>query len=382
MKVTKYIKEDHQFGNQWFAETLDHWDYDDYKKDPNWRSKWISFNCGALSSDKKQIFLGVTSFANDIFSIFDLESKCFVYTGIAQIVDSFDAKFHRSLVYRETDSCYYAAIALMHDCDHYLDAPGGAIVQYNPMTQELKKIAIPIPLVYIQAIVLDASEENIFGQCFAPEYFFKYNIASGKTTILGLLGGGYAGIAQSENIVCDNAGDIWFNWSLTRAWQSNPGVDASRLCKYDTKREKMVFYQTGLPLIDGSHGFAKVEAFMNLGDDFIYAGGGNGALYRINPQTGIATLVNAMTQNRPSRLSSLVALGDGTAMGITGRNGNCQLFRFTMSNGQVEIIGDIVDENGVHLWQCHDLVVVENNLLYVCENDNPHRSGYLWEIEL
>jgi len=382
MRITKYSKEDHQFGNQWFDETLDHWDYDDYKKDPDWSRKWISFNCAALSCDKKQILLGVTSFASDIFSIFDLDSKRFLSTGIAKIADSFDAKFHRSLVYRKSDACYYAAIALLHNCDHYFDAPGGAIVRYNPVTKELKKISIPIPHVYIQAIVLDAGEENIFGQCFAPEYAFKYNISSGKTTVLGLLGSGYDGLAQGENIVRDKKGDIWFNWSLTRAWQSSPGIDARRLCKYDACNEKMIFYPTGLPLADGSYGFAKVEAFMNLGDDFIYAGGNNGALYRINPQTGVASLVNSMIQDRPSRLSSMVAIGNGSAMGITGRNGNCQLFRFTMSSNKVEIIGDIVDESGVHLWQCHDLVMVNDKLLYVCENDNPHRSGYLWEIEL
>lgn len=379
MLITSYKKNNHIFGNQWVQEIFDHWDYEDFKNDRRWHREWISFNCGVLTDDRKQLLLGVTSFESDIFTIFDLENKQFMKTDIAKIVNPFDAKFHRSMIYRQKEGCYYAAIALLHDVDNYFAAPGGAIIRYNPSNSELQKIAIPIPNVYIQSIVFDSSEENIFGQCFAPEYAFKYNISSGRTTILGLLGSGYGGLAQSENIARDKQGNIWFNWSITRAWQSNPGVDASRLCKYDVCNEKMIFYPTGLPRINGSHGFAKVESFINLGDDGLYAGGDNGALYRIDTENGTATLINPMTQDRLSRLSSMTVMDNGDAIGVTGRDGNCQLFRFSPGNDHVKIIGDIVDCDGLHLWQCHDIISVGNSV-YICENDNPCRSSYLWEV--
>jgi hypothetical protein len=33
-------------------------------------------------------------------------------------------------------------------------------------------------------------------------------------------------------------------------------------------------------------------------------------------------------------------------------------------------------------WQIHDLCISPDGVIYACENDNPFRSGYLWEIQL
>jgi len=34
------------------------------------------------------------------------------------------------------------------------------------------------------------------------------------------------------------------------------------------------------------------------------------------------------------------------------------------------------------MYQCHDIVAANDGTLYACENDNPYRSSYLWEIIL
>ncbi len=40
-----------------------------------------------------------------------------------------------------------------------------------------------------------------------------------------------------------------------------------------------------------------------------------------------------------------------------------------------------MDVEGVAMWQCHDLTMTPEGILYAGENDHPRRSGYLWEIE-
>lgn len=45
-------------------------------------------------------------------------------------------------------------------------------------------------------------------------------------------------------------------------------------------------------------------------------------------------------------------------------------------------IGPVRDAAGVSLWQCHDLALTPDGVLYAGENDNPSRSSYLWEIRL
>ncbi len=34
------------------------------------------------------------------------------------------------------------------------------------------------------------------------------------------------------------------------------------------------------------------------------------------------------------------------------------------------------------MYQCHDIVATDDGVIYACENDNPYRSSYLWEIRL
>jgi hypothetical protein len=140
--------------------------------------------------------------------------------------------------------------------------------------------------------------------------------------------------------------------------------------------------KTGLPSLNGDHGYAKAEAFFNFHDGFLYASGANGSFYRIDPETGTAEHLFTPTPDRPSRLSSLVETDDGIAYGVTGRAGNCELMRVNYKAGTFEKLGRIVDEEGNALWQSHDIVTANNGTLYICENDNPYRSSYLWEVKL
>ncbi len=380
MKVKVLKLENEQYGTQWEDEILDHWDYDDFKNNQAWNKGWTSIDCGYYNAEDERVYLGITSFANDIFKAYDRKSGKFLDLGYDKVADKYDAKFHRSLV-KGNDGCLYAAIALLHCSDRYLEAPGSPIVKYDPVSGTITKMGIPIPHAYIQAIAIDNDRNMLYGQCLAPEFTFSFNLKTGESRILGLLGSGYGGMAQGENICIDNDGCVWFAWSLTRAWQSAPGVDANRLCKYDPEQDKMIFYKTGLPFSDGRHGFERAEAFFNFHDGFMYASGGNGSFYRINPETGEATYLYTPVEDRPSRLSSLVKAKDGVAYGVTGCAGKCNLLKVNYKDDTFEILDEIKDDDtGEPLWQCHDITITGDNVLYVGENDNPYRSGHLWEI--
>jgi hypothetical protein len=234
----------------------------------------------------------------------------------------------------------------------------------------------------VQSLVLDAQATTLYLLCFAPEYLARYDLPTGSARTLGLLGSGYGGMAQGENIVLDDQGCVWSGWSLTRAWQDGPGPDACRLCKYDPRQDRVVFFQRGLPWPDGQPGYAKAEGLFNLGDGWIYASGANGSLYRVDPSDGAAQYLFTPTADRPSRLSSLAVTADGVAYGVTGRAGGCELMRVYYKEGTYEKLGKIVDDEGAAMFQCHDIVAAPDGVLYACENDNPHRSSYLWEITL
>jgi len=382
MQVNSLKLCDVRYGNQWADKVENCWTYDDFMADAGWREGWISFDCALYNEVDDRVYLGLTCFdAKEIFKAYDRKSGRFVDLGFSKIADPFDAKFHRSLL-KGPDSCIYAAPALLHCSDRYLQAPGAAIVKYNPAANHIEKLGIVLPHVYIQSMVMDSRRETLHCSCFTPEHLASYSLRSGRAKSHGLIGSGYGGLAQGECIALDNEGCVWSNWSLTRAWQSTPGPDANRLCKYDPREDRIVFFNTGLPMLNGSYGYRKSEAFFNFGDGTMYASGNNGSLYRIDPGSGEVEYLFTPTPDRPSRLSSLVKTDDGVAYGVTGRAGQCELLRVYYKEGRFEKLGPIVDRNGEAMYQCHCITVAHNDTFYACENDNPFRSSYLWEIHL
>jgi len=381
MKIRSLKLHDVDFGSQWSEEVEDHWLYEDFKNREDWRKGWISFDCAVYNPADDRVYTGITSFDADILKAYDRETGAFVDLGYDRVADPFDAKFHRSLALA-SDGTIYAAIALLHCVDRHLDAPGSAIVKYDTTSGSIEKLCVPLPHTYIQSLILDEERATLYCLCFPPECLASFNLRTSEVKELGLIGTGIGGMTQGENIVLDDRGCVWCNWSLTRAWQSGPGPDAMRICKYDPAEDRIIFFQKGLPLPDGSHGYAKAEAYFNFGDGSMYASGGNGSLYRVDPETGDATFLFTPTPGRRSRLSSLVKAEDGVAYGVTGRDSECELMRVRYQDGTFEKLGPIRDEEGTALFQNHDIVMADDGTLYICENDNPYRSSYLWEVTL
>ncbi|MEW6754997.1 MAG: hypothetical protein AB1505_29035 [Candidatus Latescibacterota bacterium] len=380
MQVRALKLQDVTFGDQWFAQIEDRWEYQDFRRDRAWRQGWISMDSLLYDAADDRVYLGITSFDADIFRAYDRRAGAFVDLGYRRVADPFDAKFHRSLAKWDRDGCIYGAIALLHDVDRFWEAPGGAIVRYEPGSGALQKVAVPLPHLYIQSICLDGQRGVVYGFTFTPERLFRYHLASGRTDDLGPIGSGLA-MAQGENVVLDSRGCAWCGWAVTRAWQNAPGVDAHRLCCFDPVADRIRFYDAGLPNPDGSYGYAKVEGLFNLGPGRLYASAANGSLYRVDLDTGMGTYLGTPVADRRSRLASLALGPDGAAYGVTGRDGECQVMRFDPATQTWELLGPVVDGDA-RCWQVHDVAVAADGTLYAGENDNPYRSGYLWEIAL
>lgn len=383
MKCTALKLRDFHYGSQWSEQVQDHWLYDDFLSHPAWRKGWISIDSVLCDHEDNRVYLGITSFDADIFWAYDCNEKRFVDLGYRRVMDPFDAKFHRALVKHPDSGRLYGAVAILHDLDKQWEAPGGAIIEYEPETGAIRRLATPLPHVYIQAIALDAKRDIIYGQCFPPEYLISYNLKTRHIHNFGLAGAGYGTMGQGENIALDNDDNLWGSWSLTRAWQSSAGVDANRIFRVRAGSNKIEFLQTGLPRRDGAHGFEKMEGIFNLGDGCMYASGGNGSLYRIDRQAGKAAYLFTPISERRSRLAALAVGPDGCAYGVTGRAGKCELLRFDFRKSRYELLGAVKDEKtGEPCWQIHDVAFNRDGVLYAGENDNPTRSGYLWEITL
>ena len=380
MKVKALKLHDEHFGTQWPDEIEDHWEYDQFKASAAWRKGWISFDSVFYNAPDDRVYLGITSFDSDIFRAYDRKTGQFLDLGYGRIAHPQDAKFHRSLVRWERDGCLYGAIALLHDIDRYWEAPGGAIVKYDPRTGALEKVGFPLPHIYIQSICLDQAHGVIYGQTFTPERLFSFDLTSRESRDLGPISSGMT-MAQGENVEFDDNGCVWFGWHVTRAWQSDAGVDSHRLAKYDPRTGRIHYFDAGLPQPDGKYGTVKVEGLFNLEAGSLHASGANGSLFRVDPETGQGKYLGTPIPDRPSRLASLRLAPDGKAYGVTGRAGKCEVICFDPRTDTWRLLGPVADGDEP-CWQVHDVSFTPEGIMYAGENDNPRRSGYLWEIQL
>lgn len=383
IKSHKLLNED--FGDQWATETEDRWNYADFLANERWRKGWISVDGVVYHQGTQRVYIGITSFDADIFKAFDIAAGRFIDLGFKEVGNAYDAKFHRSMELSRDGATLYTATALLHDIDRYWDAPGGGLFKHDIASGKTTKLAIPLPHNYIQSIALDEARGLLYSMHFTPERVSRYDLATGNTTDLGPIGSGLS-MAQGENVVLDDDGNPWCAWGVTRAWQSEPGADASRLCKFDVDTGKMVYFDCGLPRPNGSYGTAKLEGLFNLETGCLYASGGNGSLYRVDTSGGTtdgrACYLGTPIIGRRSRLTSLALHSDGYAYGVTGRDGQCILLRFDPRTDTYDLGDAIVDGEGLAMWQCHDIDISPDGTLWAGENDNPHRSSHLWEIQL
>ena len=58
------------------------------------------------------------------------------------------------------------------------------------------------------------------------------------------------------------------------------------------------------------------------------------------------------------------------------------MLRFDFRRDRYDLLGPVMDPDGEPCFQVHHVVRAADGTLYACENDNPRRSGYLWEITL
>lgn len=382
MKIRSHKLADRRFGPEEFELRIaNRWNYQDFLDHPEWGRDWISFDGVVHHAASDRIYCGLTRFDGDVFYAWDRGTEQFTSLGFDRVMDRYDAKFHRSMELAADGRSLYLATALLHDVDRYHEAPGGGIYRHDTASGVTEKLGIPMPHNYIQSCVLDEKRGVIYNMHFTPEWLSLFDLSTGRGRELGPISGGMQ-MAQGENLVLDDDGCVWCAWNASKAWQSSLGSDIARLCKYDPAAGKIIYYPHGLPRPDGAHGFLRVEGLFNLGTGVLYASGGNGSLFRIDPKSGKAEGIGTPISGRRSRLTSLAMHTDGCAYGITGRDGQCELLRFDPRTDTYELGGPIRDAEGNAMFQCHDVTLTPDGVLFAGENDHPSRSGYLWEITL
>jgi hypothetical protein len=350
------------------------WTFEDLQASPEWREKWISFDVVHCDAERGVVWCGIASMANDILSSYEPATERFRSLGFAKVGDRFDCKIHKGFE-DDGEGNFLFGTASLHDPNQQEEALGGKLVRFDPRTEKFEILAVPVPRQYIQNIAFDQARGLIYGMTFPMEYLFRHDINSGRTRILGHVGGGQF-MGQPHYPVVAPDGTLWAAWGRSQAWVMRP-TSNSCLLRYHPDEDR-VHYLTAGPVQHGDPSAAIDSLAVGVNGE-LYVGSVGGFLYRHRP--GSDKLTPLGTPGHGSRMAHLTHGPDGRLYGVHGSYGNTVAFAYDTGRSEFEIISSLRDEESGEVCHCaHSVSVSLDGRIFVGENDNPNRSSYLWEI--
>jgi hypothetical protein len=261
-----------------------------------------------------------------------------------------------------------------------METPGGKLFKYEPTAEKYTLLDIPVPHHYIQSIALDRRNRLIYGATFPAEVLFCYDLTTGKSRQIAYIGAGYV-MGQAEKMALDGQGRLWGTWVQIRAWEAGDRPRHRLLFCYDPTTDQMNWLGRGLPRLSALDPGSADTMLLAEDDGFIYIGTGIGALCRLDPRTGDVELLGKPCNGR--RLTGLRFGPDGRLYGVGGDGERVRVFAYDRESRAFTHYGIIHDyDYGEGADHCHDMCITDDYVIFAGENDNPRRSGFLWECRL
>jgi hypothetical protein len=402
VEVQAHVLRDYRLAG-WEERISGRWHYRDLIADEDWRNGWISFDAVAWNPHDRQVYCGLNSIDGDLLYRFDPRMQSFACLQTQRWTDRFDVKIHRTLLYNGKDRCFYFGTSMLHDVDEQPDARGGKLVRYDPAANRYDILGVPVPMLYIQSLAADFDHGLIYGFTYPAEALFEFDLATRESRILAYTGNALM-MSQPHNPVVDGDGWLWGTYAETRAWDETPSERPVRVFKYHPEGRRFRWFDWGLPRREDSgqlladppkpagapsslaetrhtqdHGFC--DSMLFDGRHHIYAGTVAGVLCRIDTRTNcVEKLAHVMATGR---FPALTIGRDGTIYGAGGMRGYTQVMRLRPESDRIESFSELVDARiDDRPARIHELAVGDDDTLYLAENDNHHRSSYLWSARI
>jgi hypothetical protein len=337
--------------------------------DPDLLHNRIAFVC-LLTHPDGNIYCGLTSADSNILAKYDPRTERFVDLGYGKVAEPNEVKIHRSLELA-SDGTIYGATATLYTLDKRLQAPGGALFHYDPVSGAIRKLCIPCPRDYPQTITLDEKRQRIYGMTYPVFKFFVYHMDDGRVEDYDYMG-------SITHIGCvDDDGCYWGTWD----------ADKHFLFKYDPVVGRIVYFNHGLP--EGVtfanvmyRGAGPCDGMINGGNGYIYIGTTGGTLCRLDPKTARVDYLGRPYPTR--RMPGLKILDERRILCAGGDEAGGFLAIYDIKTNGWNLLGPIQDEKtGLVLYRVHDLALsLDKKTAYIAETDVPTRSGYLWEARI
>lgn len=341
------------------------------------RRNFLSFTCLLYNPNDKLVYCGIASYEGDILYTFNPKTKEFRSLNYHQAdgAEKYDVKVHRSLCL-DDDGMIYGATDCLHGFPQYNKAPGGKIFRYDPGKDKLEILAIPLPHLYLQTIVLDRKRKIVYGSTQQAVHLFRYDIRTNRAKDLGVVK------SAAHRPVVDRGGNLWATY-----YSYHPGGNRGvELLRYNPDEDKVCCG----PWPESCQLIRKGIDDMTLGPDgMIYIGCTSGELLRLDPQKAEIEYLGKPFHGKrlnvrfgpDGRLYMASGYGQLEKGGADRRDS--AVFTYDTKTGQFNSHGYLFDpKRKSSCVLVHDIAVTDDGTAYVAETDNLARSSYLWECEL
>jgi len=340
----------------------------DWQAEEDLYHDWVGPTCLLEHPGDGLIYVGLTALDGDVLYAFDPRTGEWESCGYPAGEDIYATKLHKSLVL-DDDGLIWGAMATLYDPNHWPDAPGGQIFNYNPRTREYCFFGVAHEHDYIQGIVMDKKRGLIYGDTWPGRMFFRFDMATGEYRLLTCYGP-----PVTEEMVIDDDGGVWHSWDFFQ-WSRR-----YTLFRYDPDRDEIEFLKEELPNLGNTPMMQQIDSAINGGDGYLYFGTMGGALVRLAPrEREIEYLGKPLVQ---WRCKGLVPGPGGLLYGAGGADYDTHVFSYDKQARRFAHLGRLEDNGGVCCWLVHDMVRSQDGRLWIAECDVPARAGYLWEMQL
>lgn len=261
-------------------------------------------------------------------------------------------------------------------------SPGGHLFKYIPKDEASQPIRIQEPCATtdigraiqgedISALAIDRESNVIYGLTSPNAHLFKYQIATGTFSDLGVVARRSAEGEKFETrktmsrvLVLDSKGNAYAS-----------GEDAF-LYKFDKAGQTLTRLTLRVPGIAGREGWAFVDAFVLANSGLIYGGTSDGYLFRFDPE--VPSVENLGKPLLQYRVGGLVEGPEGRIYGVGGDTDDLvRLFSYKPATGAYEILGFVdVNRRPYYTWQAYVIQAMAAGLdgvIYLGESERISR---------
>ena len=271
------------------------------------------------------------------------------------------------------------ALVVSASGDVYIgSAPGGRLLKYTSRREDEQPLRVKDPCEVtdlgpavkgesILALEIDRPAGVIYGLTFPNAHFFKFTIATGTTTDLGVVARSAPAGEKFETtkmlsrmLALDLKGNVYAS-----------GEDGF-LFKFDKDKGALEKLPLQAPSIPGREPWTRVDAFLADPSGLIFGGTSDGYLFRFDPET--MTISNLGKPLLQYRIDGLARAANGKLYGVGGDEDDmARLFSYDPQTAAYQILGFVdVNRRPYYAWQAHviqSMAVGLDGTIYIGESE-------------